>query len=261
MMKSFALGIIIMLTASLMSEEQVADLERNKTIDNNKVASARETQGDQGDDIANEINLEEINKKQIQAYINSLNISNKYSQLILVSAEGSKATVTMHVINKSGEWEEILCTSGYVGEQGVGEAREGYSKTPKGIFNLSFAFGIKDNPGTSLPYTKVDNTHYWIDDVGSKYYNQFVSTKLLQPDWSSAEHIIDHKKGYEYCIAIDYNIERIKGLGSAFFLHCTIDKPTEGCIGIPREDMILILKNINKNCAIVIDTKDNIHNK
>ncbi len=238
MIKSLVLGTAVLLAVGMMSKEQLANLQKSKRIDINKITYTSQTLDIKADTVVNGIN--------------------NYSQLIIVSANGSKATVTMHAMNIHGEWEEILSTTGHVGEQGVGEAREGHSKTPRGIFDLSLAFGINDNPGTSLPYTKVDDSHYWVDDVQSKYYNQFVSTKVIQPDWSSAEHLIDSKKAYGYCIAIDYNVECIKGLGSAFFLHCPIGKPTQGCIAIPKEDMIFILKHINRNCAIVIDTEENL---
>lgn len=33
--------------------------------------------------------------------------------------------------------------------------------------------------------------------------------------------------------------------GSAIFLHCSLNKPTQGCIAIKREKMVELLKNIN----------------
>ena len=76
-----------------------------------------------------------------------------------------------------GTWNEDLCTSSYVGYGGVGETTEWNRKTPCGQFSFTYAFGILPNPGTELSYTQVDDTYYWVDDVNSRYYNQFVTTK------------------------------------------------------------------------------------
>lgn len=89
-----------------------------------------------------------------------------------------------------GTWNEDLCTSGYVGYGGVGETTEWNRKTPRGQFSFTYAFGILPNPGTELSYTQVDDTYYWVDDVNSRYYNQFVTTKTTPKAWNSAEHIM-----------------------------------------------------------------------
>ena len=39
-------------------------------------------------------------------------------------------------------------------------------------------------PGTELSYTQVDDTYYWVDDVNSRYYNQFVTTKTTPKAWN-----------------------------------------------------------------------------
>lgn len=83
-----------------------------------------------------------------------------------------------------GTWNEDLCTSGYVGYGGVGETTEWNRKTPRGQFSFTYAFGTLPNPGTELSYTQVDDTYYWVDDVNSRYYNQFVTTKTTPKAWN-----------------------------------------------------------------------------
>ena len=104
-----------------------------------------------------------------------------------------------------GTWNEDLCTSGYVGYGGVGETTEWNRKTPRGQFSFTYAFGILPNPGTELSYTQVDDTYYWVDDVNSRYYNQFVTTKTTPKAWNSAEHIIEINPAYHYVLSLDYN--------------------------------------------------------
>lgn len=191
-------------------------------------------------------------------FVSYLNVSKSVSQLIVVAASGNTATVTMHDKAADGKWSQILSTKGYVGKLGVGEGSESDARTPSGVYTLSFAFGIKDNPGTKLSYTKVDDSYYWVDDVNSSHYNKFVSTINTAVDWASAEHIVEFPGAYSYVIPIDYNLDCVKGAGSAIFLHVSTGSPTAGCVSVPENDMIFILNHIGAGCVILIDTQQNI---
>lgn len=194
-------------------------------------------------------------------FVSALSCAKNYDQLIVVSATGSDAVVTMHEKNSGGIWEEIMNTTGYVGKNGVGKASESDTKTPAGDFGFGIAFGISPNPGTIMDYIQVDDTYYWVDDSSSACYNRFVTTKDISPqNWNSAEHIIDYPDAYAYVISIDYNSDCIPGAGSAIFLHCSNGKPTLGCVSIPAEDMVFVLTHIKKGCRIIIDTPENLVN-
>ena len=97
-------------------------------------------------------------------------------------------TVAMVTKDADGTWNEDLCTSGYVGYGGVGETTEWNRKTPRGQFSFTYAFGILPNPGTELSYTQVDDTYYWVDDVNSRYYNQFGLSLRSVPRLQSKLH-------------------------------------------------------------------------
>ena len=62
----------------------------------------------------------------------------------------------------------------------------------------------------------------------------------------------DHN--YDLLIPIKYNyLKPIKFRGSCIFIHLTNDyKPTLGCIGIKKKDLLIILKLINKKTKIKI---------
>lgn len=163
-----------------------------------------------------------------------------------------------------------------IGKNGVNKhTYEGSMTTPLGQFNLGIAFGIH-NLNINYPYIKINKNLYWVDDENSKYYNKLVSLNekinnlnypyiinLNKKDFSSAEHLIDYPKQYEYAIYIEYNVngekyEDGRGKSSAIFIHCLGDKGyTGGCIAIPREEMIFILNflDINKNPKIIIKQK------
>lgn len=189
--------------------------------------------------------------------VGSLQAAKNLNQLIVVAVEQGKAVLSMHERKEDDAWECILSEQAEIGKNGIGKTKEGDKKTPTGFYTLSFAFGIQDNPGTALPYTKADDTYYWVDDAASAYYNRFVSTREVAADWSSAEHIVEAVKPYAYAIAVDYNTECIPGQGSAIFLHC---KPTggAGCIAVSQDRMITILQRIQPGCAILIEERDKI---
>lgn len=189
-----------------------------------------------------------------------LKAAKTHNQLIFVSASGTTATIAMVTRDADGTWSEDLCTSGYVGSAGVGETTEWNHRTPRGQFGFTYAFGILPNPGTKLSYTQVDDTYYWVDDVNSRYYNQFVTTKTTPKAWNSAEHIIEINPTYHYVLSLDYNPNCTPGVGSAIFLHCSTNRPTGGCISVPEDQMITILKNVQPGCQIIIDSANGLKN-
>lgn len=153
----------------------------------------------------------------------------------------------------------------WIGKKGASsKIYEGSMKTPKGIFNLGIAFGTHDLD-INYPYIKINENLFWVDDTSSKYYNNLVSlknidtynypyiVKLNKKEFTSAEHLLDYQQEYEYAIYIEYNTECKKGKGSAIFLHCHGNKGyTLGCIAIHKEDMLFILKNLDRSSKILI---------
>ena len=84
---------------------------------------------------------------------------------------------------------------------------------------------------------------------------------LLSPSirWNSAENLHDAGYAYNYALALDVNSNCTPGAGSAFFLHCNINKPTQGCITVPEAVMRDILINIKPDCHIIIDTAEQLN--
>ena len=112
----------------------------------------------------------------------------------------------------------------------------------------------KDKNGknkNNIPYTKITDSMYWVDDANSKYYNQLVNIEKVEKDWETAEHLIEYKTQYEYLIEIKTNPNNIPKKGSAIFLHCTNNTPTAGCISINSKAMKEIIENISKETQII----------
>jgi len=176
------------------------------------------------------------------------------SQIVLVEYEGNaRASVSLHE-KTDGTWSQVRKETGYVGKGGMGKRREGDKKTPTGDFSLSFPFGILDDPGSALPYTKVTEDHYWCASVNSEFYNQFVSAEETgRPAAYADEVLIRYKNYYNYCLFVGYNADGEKGKGSCIFLHCTGGKKsTSGCIAIDQDFMREILTRLRDDARIVL---------
>ena len=191
-------------------------------------------------------------------WVATLKAAASSKQLLIVAAQGSTATVSLHTKGQYGVWAQDLSVEGFVGSAGIGKTTEGDNKTPKGQYGFTMAFGIEPDPGCAIAYTWLDDTHYWVDDGQSRYYNQFVSTRTVTPDWTSAEHLIKVGAAYDYALALNYNSANTPGLGSAIFLHCSTGTPTAGCIAIPKDSMKQVLEKVEPGCVVIIDTPEGV---
>jgi uncharacterized protein YjdB len=200
-------------------------------------------------------------KKTNSDFASRLNAASTYDRLIIVQCSGTQCTLTMHKKGSDGLMTEILSTSGWIGKNGLGTAREGVAYTPKGIFEPDIALGIKADPGCGIDYHQVDESDYWDGDSESSMYNRLVSTDTYTDfDKSVSEHLINMGSVYDYILNIGYNSSCTPYAGSAFFLHVTSGRPTGGCVAIPEEDMITVLQNVTSNTAIIIDTESGVMN-
>ena len=184
-------------------------------------------------------------------------------QLFVVAAyEGTTAWVSLNEKDSSGKWQMIMTTPGFIGKAGLGKTKEGDAMTPVGTFKFNAAFGIADDPGCKIPYTKADDDTYWSGDVKEgMHYNEMVSIKDYPDlDTENSEHILDYTRQYQYCLNVSYNDAGTPGLGSAIFLHCLGPyKPyTGGCIAIPENQMKFVMQHVDPDCVVVIDTLDNL---
>ena len=182
-------------------------------------------------------------------------LSESVNQVVLVKhTGGSSADLSVHE-KKSGVWKQVFSTSAYIGKNGIGKTKEGDMKTPSGIYGLTTPFGIKADPGSVMPYTKVTKWHYWCGTSGSEYYNQLCDSRVNGRTWTkSDEHLIDYTGVYNYCMFIDYNAAGVKGKGSYIFLHCFgKNKYTAGCVAISESAMKKIICWAKPGVKIIIE--------
>jgi len=130
---------------------------------------------------------------------------------------------------------------------------EGDKKTPKGIFSLGPVFYREDrikNLVTKLKQKKINRLMGWCDDIKNQKYNKLikVNNKIKH------EKLFQKKINYDLIIPIKYNFKKTKrNKGSAIFIHVTEDyKKTLGCVALKKNDLLILLKLINKNTKIQI---------
>ena len=117
------------------------------------------------------------------------------------------------------------------------------------------AFGLRENPGSVLPYHKITKGDYWVDDSASPYYNKLVNTSQVAKTWNSAENMAAASPYYNYALALNYNEACEPGKGSAIFLHCFTaarDNGSAGCIRLPQERARELVQSATEHTKIVI---------
>ena len=131
--------------------------------------------------------------------ISKLKISKETDQIMLViPTEYTSSTAKFYYYIKEGEkWKEFLISDAYIGKDGLGLQSENDVKSPIGLFNFTKFFGIADNPGTKMPYIKLNESLYWVSDPKSPKYNQMVNIETFKDfDLNLSEHLIEETVAY-----------------------------------------------------------------
>lgn len=245
--------------------EDISNIEDiyNKKLDEIKNALEKnESEENESEEKTNPV--DRTNNGESQNSVSKFGISNtvaskRSSQIItVVSKGGSYGELVFWEKDSAGEWILIDKVSARLGQNGIKSASEVYEmdkSTPTGIYSLTEAFGINADPGSKIRYRQLDGTEYWVDDENSEFYNtmQFGDSNGR---WESAEKLIDFEGYYNYSVVIDYNRwPVIPGKSSAIFLHCDLGSYTYGCIAIPQENLVNIIKRLDpeKDPFIIID--------
>ncbi len=157
---------------------------------------------------------------------------------------------------KDGKYESVFTCPAVVGKNGPGKQSEGDTKTPLGTWTIGEAYGIKDNPGSKIKYTKVTEDMYWCaTGSNSKKYNKLIyKSENPDADYSEDEHLIDYPVVYNYLLDLGYNAACAPYAGNAIFLHCWRgeNSPTGGCVGIAEENMVKVLQTITPGTSVTI---------
>ena len=141
-----------------------------------------------------------------------------------------------------------------IGKKGLkSKKKEGDNCTPIGIFKIGKVYYRSDRIKkleTVLKTKKITKNMGWCDDPYNKKYNK----EIVLDKKNKGEKLYRKDNTYDVLIVIEYNTKKIKPFkGSAIFIHLTKNySPTEGCIALKKNDLLILLKIINKNSKIKI---------
>lgn len=160
---------------------------------------------------------------------------------------------------QDGKYAEIFSCPAMIGKNGPAKHAEGDTKTPLGTWTIGEAYGIKDDPGSLLPYTKITDDMYWCatGSNGKKYNTLIYRSDDPDADYSEDEHLMDYPIRYSYLIDLGYNQACAPYAGNAIFLHCWKEEngapiATGGCVAVSEENMVTILQTLRPGTVVTI---------
>ena len=178
------------------------------------------------------------------------NVPASTTQLITVSAPRLRTTsATLRTWHRSGDCWLVVAGpyTARVGRNGLRvNRREGDGTTPIGTFPIMpRMYGNAPNPGVKFRYTRLRCGDWWVEDPRSHAYNTFQRIgcgvkppfKVTTPDMSKSP------RAYEYLAVVGFNTSPVvPGRGSGIFLHVQVHNSTNGCISIPRPQLLRVLR-------------------
>ena len=163
----------------------------------------------------------------------------------------------MIIINKSGylKYKDLKFKCA-LGKAGVGKKKiEGDNITPKGNFKIIKIYYRKDRLkklSSKFRLTVITKDMGWCDDPKSRKYNH----PIKLPTKYSHEILYRRDNIYDLILVLNYNMKpTIKNKGSAIFIHVAKKnyKKTAGCVALKKSDLVLLIKEINKNTKVIIN--------
>ena len=134
--------------------------------------------------------------------------------------------------------------------------KEGDNITPRGIFKIICIYYRSDRIKkitTAFKKIKIEKTMGWCDDPRSSFYNK----EIKLPNKFNYEKFYRKDNLYDIIAILNYNTKPIiKNKGSAIFIHIANNnyKPTAGCVGIKKSNLIKLLSIIKKNNCFNFET-------
>jgi L,D-peptidoglycan transpeptidase YkuD (ErfK/YbiS/YcfS/YnhG family) len=144
-----------------------------------------------------------------------------------------------------------------VGRNGVSaHHREGDGTTPLGTYALGpVVYGIDPSPGVRFRFHRLVCGDWWDEDPRSPGYNRFrhVPCGTSPPFRGGSEALWRISPAYRLFAVVEYNAAPIvPGRGSAIFLHVDTGRATNGCVSLPRRELVEVLRRVRPGATIRI---------
>lgn len=149
----------------------------------------------------------------------------------------------------------LRCTLGRGGVKPAEQKREGDGATPAGRWPIRWLYYRPDRldpPSTALPVKPLSADLGWCEVPGDPLYNRPVTI----PYAASHERMWRDDALYDIVGVLGHNDDPVvPGLGSAIFLHLSRPDwgPTEGCVGLPLDDLLAVLGRMGPGDAVLVE--------
>jgi L,D-peptidoglycan transpeptidase YkuD (ErfK/YbiS/YcfS/YnhG family) len=174
-------------------------------------------------------------------------------QVVAPSLRSTTATVTLLECGRrvEGPW------AAHVGYHGLSvHHREGDGTTPLGTYGIEpVVYGLDPDPGVHLRYHRLTCGDWWDEDPGSPSYNTFrhVACGATPTFGGGSEALWRVTVAYREFAVVDYNSAPVvPGRGSAIFLHDSTGGATNGCVSLPRAELLHVLRWLRPGASITI---------
>jgi L,D-peptidoglycan transpeptidase YkuD (ErfK/YbiS/YcfS/YnhG family) len=173
--------------------------------------------------------------------------------VVAPSPRSTTATLTVRACARPvlGPWRAR------VGRSGLSAHRhEGDCTTPLGTFRIGpVVYGLDADPGVRLAYHRLRCGDWWDEDPASPTYNAFrhVRCGAAPPFGGDSEALWRERVAYRELAVVEYNTAPARpGLGSGIFLHDDVGAPTNGCVSLPRPELLQVLRALRPGTRIAI---------
>jgi L,D-peptidoglycan transpeptidase YkuD (ErfK/YbiS/YcfS/YnhG family) len=173
--------------------------------------------------------------------------------VVAPSARSTTATLTVRACGRAllGPWRARVGRAGLSAHR-----REGDGTTPLGTFAIGpVVYGLDPNPGVRVSYRRLRCGDWWDEDPASSTYNTFrhVTCGASPPFGGGSEALWRATVAYREFAVVDYNTSPARpGLGSGIFVHDDVGAPTNGCVSLPRPELIELLRTLRPGPRISI---------
>ena len=148
----------------------------------------------------------------------------------------------------------------HIGSSGVSaHHREGDGTTPAGSYGIGpVVYGLDPDPGLHLRFHRLVCGDWWDEDPRSRSYNSFrhVACGTRPPFGGTSEPLWRIRPAYRLFALIRYNTAPVvPGRGSAIFLHVDTGHATNGCVSLPRGELVVLLRRLRPGATIEIGAR------
>jgi len=150
--------------------------------------------------------------------------------------------------NESGEWNEFFSVDGFLS----GDEMNGKEVT-YGIYTPDRTFGVKENPGSLLPYKYLTSSDYWCLDPSDEQFGTIVTAVKREEQPISGIRMENLKTFCNYGMILKPEME---GSGyPALVVNCLQMDNNDGTfcgMQIPEQNMRMLVQSLDENTRVII---------